>query len=178
MSDRALAINRSAKGGMLQSELALRFRRAFALFELQRTDEALTEMLDIEPKYSALFPNADLRADMLALVARALAHANRADEARVAARDALSIARDSNRLPAETTRMLARDHRGNACAAARDALAARRSADQRNGPAARGDRAVITSLYQWQTERSVRTMGVAPEQSAFDMYGQKPPSIA
>jgi len=97
-ADRTLAIYRSVKGGMLQSELSTRFRRALALFELQRNDEALAEVLEIEPSYAAMFPRSGLRAEILALKAQALAQALRADEARVAARDALAIDRDSKSL--------------------------------------------------------------------------------
>jgi serine/threonine-protein kinase len=90
-ADRVLAINRGAKGGMLQSELGIRFQRAQALFELGRNDEALDEVLAIEPSYTKLFPRNGLRIEVIALQARALARANRIEEAEAAAKSALSM---------------------------------------------------------------------------------------
>jgi serine/threonine protein kinase/tetratricopeptide (TPR) repeat protein len=90
-TDRALSIYRAAKGGMLQAQLATRFSRVDALFGLERNDEALAEILDVEPRYTTLFPEGALRFDMLALKARALAHARRMDEARDAAHQALAL---------------------------------------------------------------------------------------
>ncbi|HKE46451.1 MAG TPA: protein kinase [Rhodanobacteraceae bacterium] len=92
-ADRELAIYRGYGGSMLQSELWQRFERAIALFELGRNDEALAEVTDIAPKYAALFPRGDLRAAILALEARALDRANRTDEARRAASEALAVDR-------------------------------------------------------------------------------------
>ena len=59
-AERALAIYGNTKGGLIQSQLGMRFWRAFSLFELHRDDEALREVLDIEPKYRALFPRGAL----------------------------------------------------------------------------------------------------------------------
>jgi serine/threonine-protein kinase len=89
-ADRSLAIYKDAKGGMLQSALSTRFLRALALYESKHNDEALQEILEIEPKYSSLFPNGTSRFNMLLLKARALAVANRSGEAKAAALDALS----------------------------------------------------------------------------------------
>lgn len=90
-ADSVLAIYQTAKGGMIQRELGTRLVRAHALFALQRNPEALTEVLDIAPKYASLFPTGTARFDITALEARALAQAHRNGEAAVAARDALSI---------------------------------------------------------------------------------------
>jgi tetratricopeptide (TPR) repeat protein len=90
-ADRVLTIYRAARGGMIQRELGTRMVRAQALFALQRNDEALTELLDIAPKYASMFPSGIARFDITALEARALAQAHRSDEAAVAARDALAI---------------------------------------------------------------------------------------
>jgi len=92
-TDQALSIYRSANGGMLQAQLATRFSRAQALFGLERNDEALREVLDVEPSYTALFPDGALRFDMLALKARALARARRMPDAGEAARQALALKR-------------------------------------------------------------------------------------
>ncbi|HEY6984734.1 MAG TPA: tetratricopeptide repeat protein, partial [Rhodanobacteraceae bacterium] len=89
-ADRTLAIYRQAKGGLIQSQLSTRYWRALALHELHRNDEALGEVLDIEPQYAALFPHGRLRLDILALKARVLEDAKRFDEARAAAASALS----------------------------------------------------------------------------------------
>ncbi|MEO8998453.1 MAG: serine/threonine-protein kinase [Rhodanobacter sp.] len=90
-TDRVLAIYCSVKGGMIQRELGTRLIRAQALFALNRNAEALTELLDIAPKYVAMFPTGNSRFDITALEARALARAHRTGEAAVAARDALAI---------------------------------------------------------------------------------------
>ncbi|MEO6799249.1 MAG: protein kinase [Rhodanobacter sp.] len=90
-SDRVLAIYRTAKGGMIQRELGVRLLRAHALFALKRNDDALTELLDITPKYARMFPTGTNRFDITALQAQALARAHRNDEAGAAARDALAI---------------------------------------------------------------------------------------
>ena len=90
-ADEVLAIYKGVNGGMLQSELGTRFERATALFELHKNDDALREVLDIEPKYAALVPGGALRFDMLALKARALARARRAGEAHDAAQSALAL---------------------------------------------------------------------------------------
>jgi len=92
-ADRILEIRASARGGMLQADFATRFNRAKALFELERNDEALAEFADIEPKYSTLFPDSGQRFEMLLYKARALARANRANEAADAARESLELAR-------------------------------------------------------------------------------------
>jgi hypothetical protein len=57
---------------------------------LHRDAEALQEVLDIEPKYRALFPRGGLAPQILALKARALDRAERFDEARQAAENALA----------------------------------------------------------------------------------------
>jgi hypothetical protein len=76
---------------MIQAQFGTRYWRALALFELHRDDEALKEVLDIEPKYGTLFPRGGLAAEILALKARALDRAERFDEARQAAKNALAI---------------------------------------------------------------------------------------
>jgi len=91
-ADRALAIRSGAKGGMLQADLATRFGRAKALFELHRNVEALAELLDIEPMFSRLFPESGQRVEMLTYKARALARAERTRDAAEAARQALVLA--------------------------------------------------------------------------------------
>ena len=101
-TDRILAINRAARGGMLQADLGTRLHRAEALFELERNEEALAEILEIEPVYSRLFPRGLSRFGMLALKARALAHAGRADAARDAARQALEVASQPRKYDAGT----------------------------------------------------------------------------
>ncbi len=90
-TDRELAIYRTVKGGMIQRELGTRLIRAQALFALERNDEALRELLDIEPKYAAMFPTGTSRFTITALKARALARAQRMPEAEAAARGALAI---------------------------------------------------------------------------------------
>jgi serine/threonine-protein kinase len=90
-ADRALEIYRQGKGGMIQAQFGTRYWRALALFELHRDDEPLKEVLDIAPKYEALFPRGALTPEILALKARALDRAGRVDDARTAATDALSI---------------------------------------------------------------------------------------
>jgi serine/threonine-protein kinase len=90
-ADRVLAIYRTVKGGMIQRELLTRLVRAQALFALGRNAEALTELLDIGPKYAAILPTGNSRFEIAALEARALARAHRTGEAAVAARDALAI---------------------------------------------------------------------------------------
>ena len=90
-SNRVLAIYRTVKGGMIQRELGTRLVRAQALFALGRNAEALVDLLDIAPKYAAMFPTGNSRFDITALEARALARARRTGEAAVAARDALAI---------------------------------------------------------------------------------------
>src|SRR5262249_21217802 len=50
---------------------------------------------------------------------------------------------------------------------------------KKTGPAARCGEAVVASdVHHRQPERSLPRVGVAPVESAFDTYGQKPPSIA
>ncbi len=90
-ADSVLAINGKYKGGMIQSDLSTRFYRATALFHLDRNIEALNEMLRIEPQYSTMFPSGVSRFDMLALKARALARANRSQDAQQAAKAALTL---------------------------------------------------------------------------------------
>jgi serine/threonine-protein kinase len=107
-ADRVLAIFRSAKGGMLQSELGIRFQRAQALFALGRNDEALGEVLEIEPNYAKLFPHNALHAEVLALEARALAHANRIEQAEASAKAALAMDPEGNILTPEIHDDLAR----------------------------------------------------------------------
>ncbi len=90
-TDRVLTIYRTVKGGMVQRELGTRLVRAQALFALERNDEALRELLDIEPKYALMFPTGNARFTIAALEARTLARAHRNGEAAVAARNALAI---------------------------------------------------------------------------------------
>ncbi|WEN13822.1 protein kinase [Rhodanobacter sp. AS-Z3] len=110
-TDRVLAIYRSAKGGMIQRELGTRLMRAKALFALGRNDDALREVLDIEPKYNAMFPTGNARFGIFSLKARVLARAHRNDEAATAAHDALGIAQPpgskDTELVAELTRIAA-----------------------------------------------------------------------
>ncbi len=89
-ADRALEIYRQSKGGMIQAQFGTRYWRALALLELHRDAEALQEVLDIEPKYTALFPRGGLAPEIVALKARALDRAGRFDEARQAAENALA----------------------------------------------------------------------------------------
>jgi tetratricopeptide (TPR) repeat protein/tRNA A-37 threonylcarbamoyl transferase component Bud32 len=86
---RVLAIYRTVKGGMIQRELGTRLIRAQALYGLGRNSEVLRDILQIEPKYEAMFPTGGARFDILALKARVLARSHREDEAAVAARQAL-----------------------------------------------------------------------------------------
>lgn len=90
-TERVLAISKSVKGGMIQSDLDTRYWRARALFGLKRNNEALSEILEVEHTYSSLFPNARGRFGMLQLEARALYAANRAAEAAKAAQQALAL---------------------------------------------------------------------------------------
>jgi serine/threonine protein kinase/Tfp pilus assembly protein PilF len=107
-ADRSLSIYRSIKGGMIQSELTTRFQRASALFELGRNDEVLQEILDVEPRYASLFPNGGSRFNMIALKARALATAGRAEDAEKAAQDALSLPRKPASIDPKTIDQLQR----------------------------------------------------------------------
>jgi tetratricopeptide (TPR) repeat protein/tRNA A-37 threonylcarbamoyl transferase component Bud32 len=84
-ADRVLEIGKSVKGGMVQSDLDTRYWRARALFGLGRHDDAVAEMLEVEPKYAELFPAGSARFGMLAIKARALDAAGRHDEAKTAA---------------------------------------------------------------------------------------------
>jgi hypothetical protein len=85
---------------MVQSTLTVRFHRARALFELGRVDEALGEIRSVEPEYARLVPKGTSRFDMLALEARAFAGSRRMDEARDAARRALSLELPAGAKPA------------------------------------------------------------------------------
>lgn len=96
-ADRILEIRSKVAGGMLQADLSTRFRRAQALFEIERNDEALAELVAIEPRYASLVPKGDLRFDILALEARALARAYRFHEASDAAERALAVKSNWNR---------------------------------------------------------------------------------
>ena len=90
-AERVLQISRSVQGGMVQADLDTRYWRARALFALGRNDEALAEMLDVEPKYTDLFPTGTARFGMLALKARTLDAAGRGSEALAAATTALAL---------------------------------------------------------------------------------------
>lgn len=90
-AERVLAINAASGAGMIQSALTVHYHHALASFELGRVDEALREIEEFEPQYARLFPNGVSRFDMLALRARVLAGAGRADAARDAARAALAL---------------------------------------------------------------------------------------
>jgi serine/threonine-protein kinase len=92
-ADRVLAINKTVKGGMVQVDLDTRYWRARALSGLGRNDEALGEILDVEPKFASLFPKGNSRFGMLRLKAQTLAAANRFDEAAKAAQEALALPR-------------------------------------------------------------------------------------
>ena len=107
-ADRVLATYGEAKGGMLQSQLTIRFERAEALFELGRNDEALAEVLAIEPEYAKLFPRNALRAELGALEARALARANRVHEAQASAKIALAMDVDGKALAPDVRADLSR----------------------------------------------------------------------
>ncbi|MDC8016242.1 serine/threonine-protein kinase [Tahibacter soli] len=98
-ADRVLAAY-GRSGGMVQSTLTVRFHRARALFELGRVDEALGEIRSVEPEYARLVPKGTSRFDMLALEARAFAGSRRMDEARDAARRALSLELPAGAKPA------------------------------------------------------------------------------
>jgi serine/threonine-protein kinase len=121
-TDRVLSINRAAKGGMLQAQLATRFLRAEALFELERNDEALAEILEIEPTYAKLFPHGVSRFEMLALKARALARAGQTELARDAVQQALEFVPPHNKADPDTLDELRRlaDKRGAKSSAASD----------------------------------------------------------
>ncbi|MFI4969168.1 MAG: protein kinase [Lysobacterales bacterium] len=121
-TDRSLSIYRAAKGGMLQTQLAARFVRAEALFELERNDEALPEIVAIEPTYARLFPHGASRFEMLALKARALARARQTDVAREAAQQALEFAPPQSKTDPGTLDELRRlaDKRGANSSAASD----------------------------------------------------------
>ncbi len=84
-ADRVLEIGKSVKGNMVQMDLDTRYWRARALFGLGRYDDAVAEMLDVEPKYAELVPAGAARFGMLAIKARALDAAGRHDDARTAA---------------------------------------------------------------------------------------------
>jgi len=90
-ADQSLAIYRSTRSGLILSILTTRFNRAQAMFELKRNDEALTELLEIEPHCAKLVPNGVARFGLLAYKARALDRAHRSDEARDAAHAALAL---------------------------------------------------------------------------------------
>jgi serine/threonine-protein kinase len=107
-AERALSIYANTKAGLIQSQLGMRFWRAFGLFELHRDDEALREVLDIEPKYMALFPRGALGAAILALKARALDRAQRFEEAHNAAESALAAERTRPSLEPEVVDALKR----------------------------------------------------------------------
>jgi tetratricopeptide (TPR) repeat protein len=114
-ADRALEIYQQSKGGMIQAQFGTRYWRALALFELHRDAEALREVLDIEPKYHALFPHGALGLEILALKARALDRAGRVDEARQAAETALSTDQASTLLDPQVSDALRRiAHSGGA----------------------------------------------------------------
>jgi tetratricopeptide (TPR) repeat protein len=98
-ADRVLAINKTVKGGMVQVDLDTRYWRARALSGLGRNDEALGEILDVEPKFASLFPKGNSRFGMLRLKAQTLAAANRFDEAAKAAQEALALPRKSTFSP-------------------------------------------------------------------------------
>ncbi|MBS0432699.1 MAG: serine/threonine protein kinase [Proteobacteria bacterium] len=90
-TDRVLAIYATVKGGMIQRELNTRLIRAQALFALERNADALRELLYIEPKYAAMFPQGADRFTIGALEARALAREHRDAEAALAACKALAL---------------------------------------------------------------------------------------
>jgi serine/threonine-protein kinase len=96
-SERILSINKTAKGGMLQADLGTHFHRAEALFGLERNDEALGEILAIEPTYAKLFPHGASRFDMLALKSRVLARTGQTEVAGETARQALEFAPPQNK---------------------------------------------------------------------------------
>ena len=79
-----------------------------ALFELGRNDEVLAEVLAIEPQYAKLFARSGLRAELVALEARALARANRVEEAHASAKIALAIDTDGKALAPEVRADLSR----------------------------------------------------------------------
>jgi len=90
-ADRILALRASAGGGLVQADLLTRFNRARALYELQRNDESLAELIVVEPAYSKLFPLTSARFDMLAFKARALDRAGQTSEAALVAEQALDL---------------------------------------------------------------------------------------
>jgi serine/threonine-protein kinase len=113
-ADRVLEIGKSVKGNMVQADLDTRYWRARALFGLGRYDDAVAEMLDVEPRYAGLFPQGSARFGMLAIKARALDGAARHDEAKAAATAALALQPDGTPLTepgelAELKRIAGRD---------------------------------------------------------------------
>ena len=91
-ADRALAIDAKVGGGLLQSVLITRYNRARALLELDHAEEALSQLLDVEPAYATLAPKGPYRFDMLATKSFALEKSARLSEAKTAAREALALA--------------------------------------------------------------------------------------
>lgn len=92
-ADRALAIERSAGGGHWADEMMAQYWRASALYGLDRNAEALSAILELEPRFAIAAPTNTRRYGMLALKARALERAGRHEEAAIAARDALALER-------------------------------------------------------------------------------------
>jgi serine/threonine-protein kinase len=107
-ADRALAIGRATRGGMLQAELGIRYRRAFALSGLGRDDEAIAGLADVLPKYDAAFAHTPMRVDMHALDARLLARTGRADAARDEAVRTIELDSDIHALDAAASADIAR----------------------------------------------------------------------
>ncbi|MFT3791938.1 MAG: serine/threonine-protein kinase [Rudaea sp.] len=101
-ADRVLAIDKSVKGGMLQTDLQVRYWRAKALSGMERDAEALSEVIEAERQYAASFAGAPGHFDMLALKARLLARAHRLDEAADAAQAALALRTEADSASEDT----------------------------------------------------------------------------
>jgi tetratricopeptide (TPR) repeat protein len=90
-ADSILELRKKLNGGMLQTALSTRFYRAEALLALDRADDALTELLDVEGEYTRLLPHGELQFGILAAQAKALARLHRVQAAQEVAKRALSI---------------------------------------------------------------------------------------
>ena len=91
-ADQALSINARRGGETMGRSLETRLYRAQALFELQRFDDALREITEIEPVYARVFPeNLFVRFEMSALKAKTLERANRLADAHATADQASAL---------------------------------------------------------------------------------------
>ncbi|HEX3895431.1 MAG TPA: tetratricopeptide repeat protein, partial [Rudaea sp.] len=90
-ADSVLELRKKLNGGMLQTALSTRFYRAEALLALDRVDDALKELLDIEGEYARLLPHGELQFGILAAQAKAFERLHRIQAAREIAKRALSV---------------------------------------------------------------------------------------